>query len=648
MRLGIGTLAGVCGFWAWLGGCTAEVDADPRERPGAGAGKADNLFEHGDIVPTQTLNPSPAFGFIPELDRQAARRCVTAQDTASPHVLGFDARGEVIAGSKVTDFDTGTGIGINIPIKSPLHAIDIGGSFAQHASDNENALYMYYTIEHVFLVADADADGFAVEYELQPDKAELLTAGSHNSFIKQCGTHFVSGVRYGARYELLVKYKFKEAKDTTEAKANLGFDDGLLGTLFDFFQPPPMTMNCRAGTLNCAAPRQGMVAPATRNVLDFFHGTLETASDIEITATWAATGIDAEIARTADIAFTNTVSVREMSEDQGNNAVIASETLDVTSTPMITTKLEKISEIIAASVKNDACRLGGGNNCQGTGRAARPTGVQVTPYAAIVFDDASSQAANEYQNRVDVTIGTYVDAFDVRRSELLNAYIQDIVPADAAIEAGFPAYNVVPPGAPIERPSELEDVLSAADQLHPEVLPAELDAEISRCRDDVATQGFGAPCAFASLVAGFVPAADKEALRAATLEQILALPKIVEADEALRIYYEQPVAAMTVKIGSEVRDLFNANGHCQTIGGSEYRLPTLEEAELLKPLLVAGNISGYSTWVTDPACEANPKHLALLTYRPSSDSFDLTCTDGSAEQRSHVMCVPPNGPAPRN
>ncbi|MGE0549688.1 MAG: hypothetical protein AB7R00_21655 [Kofleriaceae bacterium] len=630
--------------------CASNSD-DPGD-VGGNDGKAD-VFDHPDITPTEALNPGLNTGFVAATDQKANNRCVDREyPELKPKVIGSSTRGSFLAGTTISDFDQGTGLSLNLPIKSPLAALNIGGSFAQHVSDNENTIYAYYTIESAFLVGETDDTRQATQsYRLGSNASTLLReiaaapegdaaalANPATFFLRQCGTNFVSAVRYGAKYELLIKYKFKDSRSDFTVKASLAADDGFFGKLFNLFQPPPpdCTGPNAAARPECKTPT---TIPATKDVLGFFHGKIMSTEGVEVTAYWAATGLDPSIVRISDIAFTNMVQVVSTTPPMTpnnpmnmNNEVIATETIDINNTPMITTKLERVAELVAASVVNDACRLDGNTGCTGTpGRSVQPTGLILGSYDAIASDVETSIGATRFAQLMSSTVGNYVGKHQQLRQDALNTFLQELVPAASALSRGQASYNIAPPGAPVSTPSALQSwVNDSGLALGPEGVSVGLTDNIKACRGELLTKGFGV---------GGTPAAA--CASSAGLDE---LPAIKAANDAIAAYDSKPVVPLDVKVSEETRDLWNAGGICKTIGGNEARIPTAEEAELLKPMLVANNILGGSLWMKDSTCTANTAGIARLVYRPASGAFDRECTAGNNGQLSRVACVPALGP----
>ncbi|MGE3545323.1 MAG: hypothetical protein AB7L28_15405, partial [Kofleriaceae bacterium] len=502
-----------------------------------------------------------------------------------------------------------------------------------------------------FLVGETDSNRQATQsYRLNANATNLLTqiaaapegdaaalANPSTFFLRQCGTNFVTGVRYGAKYELLVKYKFKDTRDDFTVKASLGADEGFFGKLFNLFQPPPP--DCTGpGAINRPECKTPMTVPATKDVLGFFHGRIMSTEGVEVTAYWAATGLDPSIVKISDIAFSNAVTVVSATPTNPtnptamNNEVIATETIDINNTPMITTKLEKVAELVAASVLNDACRLDGSTSgCQGTpGRSVQPTGLILGSYDAIAADVETSVGASRFSQLMSSTVGNYVGKHQQLRQNALNAFVQELVPAASALSRGQASYNVVAPGTPVATPSALQALVNDAGlALGPEGVSLALTDNIKTCRTELLAKGFGV---------GGTPAA------ACTTSALDDIPAIKAANEALAAYASHPVRPLDVKVSDETRDLWNAAGICKTIGGNEARLPTAAEAELLKPMLVANNILGGSLWMKDSSCTTNSAGIARLVYRPASGAFDRECTNGSNGQLSRVACVPAFGP----
>ena len=58
----------------------------------------------------------------------------------------------------------------------------------------------------------------------------LIKTGGASAFARKCGTHYVNGVRYGARFYLLITYKATSHRANTHMEASLGIDGSSVGS----------------------------------------------------------------------------------------------------------------------------------------------------------------------------------------------------------------------------------------------------------------------------------------------------------------------------------------------------------------------------------------------------------------------------------
>ena len=568
---------------AALSACSGATDGPPGEEEGieiTGGPKSDQPVADGEFVPTQNNNVVLNKGYHALFD-STSNTCVE-QQRAVPVAQVTDIRDKfqltyVTSRSELADK---LGIDLSLKVAHTIGSAGLSTKLLNEFAENRNSVHLLLTVERSYLVQNRD------EVDYRERTFQKLEA-SANEFLQACGANYVSAVRYGGYLQMLIVYTAANATQKQELEAEIG---------------------ANASALNAEATLSTLLA----------HTAANENSALSVTA--VRSGLDAETTNLADLIA----------------AGISSETLS---------QVRLLEQNLAESIRTDSCVDSGGcpvtsgrgvvdcepcSNSPGyfdnPARDASVLGVHLGQYNNLFGSSTQYKpvydAIREHWREVEDTTRALSSAQD----ELEGAYMTQIRPFLNATAANRAQYNN--PTNPASTVAELTAAVEPwAAKFNPNagavtrVITDHVEACWGRAAADV-----GETCS----TVGRYDGSDVDLLE-------LALSELDTYEQTGR-----PVS-MDVRVWEEENavQLAHAKALCQRFEpAGTFRVPTLDEVELIAPMLNEGpipwNLDQKSIYVDTTQCPSGEPVLV-----GSGGEWQLECL---GRDRRVVLCVPAAGP----
>ncbi|MEZ4446726.1 MAG: hypothetical protein R3B72_47045 [Polyangiaceae bacterium] len=486
-------------------------------------------------------------------------------------------------------------------------------------SSSTNAVSYLLSARADYVVRDDVRDG--QNLELSEAGLEALEAGPA-TFVARCGTHYAKGVRYGARFYLLITYQALSHGSKAKMDATLGLDGGVVGS----------------GDIQ------------TR---------LERAASVE--------GVNVTIHAASNGFRLNT--------EQSQEVVKAMESLTVDD-QLFSAATDLYFGMVQA-VETDYCLDAGEGTCGGKPspgyfhrnlRDTAVTGVQLGSYhslqnAGYTGNQNPFAVIKERVSTHRQFIRTWSE-LDVRMDSIYNDEVRPFLDAPSKYKALF---NIAPPGTPRRTPDEVYAVASDLEgMLDPPLggvmgtLRRKIHDRIVACADTINVDITASCTANDSAVGSEAAIGELQVTETKAYHDVLRF--FDDYHQGMRIL---PLHAA---VGKWAVDYDDAQDHCDRIaedlngelgeiGTHEpviYRLALGNEVRSVAPVLSHGNISWsdaditHATWYT-PIDGLKPcgKDFPYFKNEPGNGVASLGCSVNDFWDDVLVpVCVPASGPVP--
>lgn len=581
-------------------GCAAADDEmgglpDAVEVPG---GKGDFPTSNATVVPTANGNVALRSGFHTLYDKTHSR-CVSPMEGSlgSPITVGESSRSFDIAYVRSREeLAKELGIDLGLKVRYPSLAGDLGFELLDEFSATTRKVSFLLEVREDYVVRNKHP------MELNGTGLKKLAAGA-KQFTRVCGTHYVSGIRYGAQLFLLITY---DAGDESTAKQ-------------------------------------------IRSTMSVTRAAVDATPDLGVRM--------ANAARLGNVGVTVRVASRGFSlgDGEANGNVIAqllgggginSWTLDV---------IEDIRQDMEDSVARDLCRDLGEGDCgdmkapgyfDNAQRFARPTGVEIGFYDALPNADVEGRNSEDvFETVIDhlTDVERYVRDFAELEERMTVAYQNDLQPFLLAPSGEKAAFNLAPPAEALRDPFALADVADEwthAFRPHSGSQVGDLVKDATETIEDCWTK------ASVSI--------DVQCSEMGTRGEDTEAWKTIDAELA-RYHEEARIQPLRYVVGPSVPTLAEAEGVCAalTIGGDPVRLPDGDEVWRLAPLLGYGDLESapaeipHAAWYRDELACAEEAGMPYLVNDPADEDAKLGCQeDAPMAPTIATVCVPTTGPQP--
>jgi hypothetical protein len=513
---------------------------------------------------------------------------------------------------------------LDIDLKMQARYATVGGNAAvdllHDFSSSTNAVSYLLSARADYLVRDDVRDGRSI---ILTDAGEEALAEGPASFTRRCGTHYLHGVRYGARFYLLITYSALSHRSKTRMDATLGLDGGGIGS--------------------------GDIQSRLENTasLDGVNVTIHAASN----GFW----LDAEPAQAV---------------------VKAMESLTVDAD--LFSASTKLYFAMVGAVEQDYCLDAGQGNCEGeaspgyfarTRRDTSVTGIQLGAYHTLQ-NATWSTPENPFaviKERVEVH-ERFIRNWSELEVRMDSIYSDEIRPFMQAPSKYKPLFNIAPPGNPLRTPEEVYAVAKELDEL---IFPP-TGGVMGWLREDIHDRIVS--CAgkvnvdiTASCTADDTPIDGAEAGAELEADQTEAWNDLYGFFETY--HQTKRILPIHVAVGTTAVSYDSAQDHCDdlaealngelgAIGSSNsvvYRPALGDEVKVIAPVLSHGNISWnaadlpHATWYT-PVGNAQPcgDDHPYYVNQPANGTASYGCAENGwvFDEALVPVCVPASGPVP--
>lgn len=470
-----------------------------------------------------------------------------------------------------------------------------------------------------YLVRDDVKNGQAIV--LNEAGSEALALGP-SEFARRCGTHYVNGVRYGARFYLMITFTANDYSSKATMDASLGIDGGVAGS--------------------------GDIKSRLEHTANL--------SGVNVTIKGASAGFWLDQEPAAEV-------VKKLSSMQVDEGLFSAAT--------------QLYFEMTKAVEDEYCLDAGEGSCSGvpspgyfnrTQRSGSVTGVQLGAYHGLSnTSEGSSETFAVIKARME-RAKRFVRQYSEIEVRMDNIYADEIRPFMQAAPHHKANFNVAPPGTPRRTPQEVYQVAAEIDELiYPPAggvmgwLREDISDRITECLDKVNVDIMASCTEHDEHVDGPHPGHELDADETRAWHDLYAF-----FDD-----YHQSKRILPVQVahGSSAVTYPNAQKHCDWLAeelnaqlaehGSTnqvvYRPATDVEVRALAPVLSHGNIQWtstdlpHATWYT-PTTTAPKKCGGDHPYyrnAPSESSAFWGCTKNDLWDDDLIpLCVPASGPIP--
>ena len=587
-----GTRALVCALVAVGCGSTAQ------EEDGAWldweAGKSDGS---GLTTATQNLNAAMWTGYDPVFDRVTPNSCLQTEGTrlgsSEPRfqipTLRYVETREQLAEELGIDLTLGATIGVA--------KADFGFKLLDDFTRSENTVAFVVRVTEDYAVLRRPGSG---SITLDDRSRELLGADQLDAFVSECGTHYISGVRYGAAIDVLLTFRATDEKHVRNITANL-----------------------EASALS---------APVDLDV-DARSDLEEAASGLDISISTSATGFSLSVpqdkvdelgAQCRDM-FQTIQSTNGSTTERVDSLLTDLVTNDAAALPRLFSHIDCLKELMHLSIAAEAERCRADGDC-GFADAA-PREVILEEYRAARAGEFAGKLGDIEAERLRTqrTLSTLGST----RARTRAAYYDEIEPFLTAKQANKALYTT--PAQTLGSLAQLQGIADdwAAAFSPTDDRPGTTDRALSEALEDCRSRTSNS--IFHRCVPEGLGSADE-------------LPVVVDALASLDQYQSEgrivplQVVVAPQSLNFSLAGVGDAVEFCEELGPG-FRLPNHQEVATLDLLVREGPIPDHTMWVSD---DADQCAISGAYYDPTADPS----IDCSSVGTRGTVCVAPGGVIP--
>jgi hypothetical protein len=571
-----------------------------------------------DVRPTYNGDLKLLGSYHELFDKSGATTCVQYEDGGQYARVGEPSRNLSIELVREKE-ELARKLGVDLNVKARYAAI--GGNAAVNLldefSNSANSITFLLSAQADYLVRNEAGNGRSLV--LSPKGLAALNKGAA-TFAQKCGTHYASGVRYGARFYLLINYKAMDHMAKTQMEASLGVDGSIAGS--------------------------GDVKTRLE--------TTAKMSGVQVTVKAASSGFWLEGQPSAEV-----IKAMESANVDANLFAAASQ----------------LYMGMIKSVERDYCLDAGQGTCNGqaspgyfarTRRDTNVTGVQLAGYQGLSNATANGKnsALAKVQQRVEV-VNRFIRAYSEIQVRMDNIYFDEVKPFLDATPQQKALYNVAPPGKPLATP---EAVYAVAQDLDERIFPPtggvmgtlreEVSDRISECLDKVAVDITASCTAGDKAIAGVSTKKELEAEQTLAWNELYAFFDAYHATQRILPLQlavgEWPITSKSAQTACDAvaNKLNTALGQKGSTTKIVYRLATKDEVRWLAPFLSHGNVSWSSadlpnaTWYTPVGSNPCGSDYPYFQNQPSGAPIFGCSTNDWWDEDLVTLCVPSSGPVP--
>ncbi len=508
-------------------------------------------------------------------------------------------------------------LGVDLNVKARYAAI--GGNAAVNLldefSNSENSVTFLLSASADYMVRDVAGNEHSL---VLTDKGLDALDGGAASFARKCGTHYVGGVRYGARFYLLINFKAQDHMAKTQMEASLGVDGSIAGS----------------GDIKSRLEQTAKMAGV--------QVTVKTASS----GFWLGSAPSAELVK-------------------------ALETLKVDAS--LFGAATDLYFGMTKAVENEYCLDSGSGDCNGapspgyfarTRRDTSVTGVQLASYHGLANAPVEHETFALLKDRVDV-INRFVRNYSEIHLRMDSIYLDEVKPFLDAPTHLKALYNVAPPGKALDTPEQVYQVAKELDELiFPPTggvmgwLREDVHDRIVQCLEKVNVDITASCTAGDEPVAGVAGGKELDADETKAWNELYAF---------FATYHEQKrILPVQVAVGQWPVTYAKAQAHCDQLatnlnrelakqGSSKtvvYRLATRDEVRFLAPSLSHANIKWTNadvlnaTWYSPVGANPCGTDHPYFQSRPTGTAAYGCAVNDWWDDDLITLCVPSSGPMP--
>ena len=581
-----------------IGGCAFDDSGGGGECIGA---KCDNPSGNGSVVGTTNSSAGLLIGYHSLFDRTSAQCVSVDADLARGAEVNVGSVSETFQLAYVRDREElarELGVDLGLKVKYPSVNADAAVSLLHRFKSTTTTVNLLLKLSQEYTVRNRHP------LEITGTGQQKLDAGI-DKFVQTCGTHYINGVRFGGHLYLLITYEATNEESALDLKADLGLQQGAVGTEVD--------ADIKA-KLNRAASRSDVRTTVKVSSTGFTFGGQEASSSLALDL------IGGDI----------------------NEAMFQ--------------RIDQIRLAMKSSVDNDACRDAGDGKCgdvnapgyyENAQRAASVRGVELGFYDSLANITYFGESPFlEVRERL-LLVERYVRDWAELEERMAIAYQNEINPFLDAPSNLKASYQLAPPAAPKNTPTEVLAIANGwMDDFFPETGPQIGWVMQKAVQAQVDCWSAASADLYHSCSADDTPADQS----AAWLEVLAEINRYAGGGRVLPLQY---------KAGGAVSGAYAAE-ECQGVSTEAiaYRLPTLNEAKQLAPLVGYGNLSwpgsgSYEIWF-DAAPGTNgctdPDFPYPFYEHEPGKAPTVKCAESETlsffGRKVVALCVPSSGPIP--
>lgn len=512
-------------------------------------------------------------------------------------------------------------LGVDLNVKARYAAL--GGNAAVNLLDefssSANSVTFLLSATADYMVRDVAGNDHSIV--LSQKGIDAVEEGPA-AFARTCGTHFVGGVRYGARFYLLINFKATSHSTKTQMDASLGVDGSVAGS-----------------------------------------GDVKTR--LESTANMAGVQVTVKAASSGFI----------LDGKPSDELVRALETLKVDET--LFGAASQLYFGMTKAVENEYCLDSGEGSCSGqespgyfnrSRRDTSVTGVQLAAYHGLSNApvDAAERTFTPLKERVDV-INRFIRNYSEIQVRMDNVYYDEIKPFMDASTSQKAMYNIAPPGEALATPNEVYEVARELDELiYPPTggvmgwLREDALDRTTQCLEKVSVDIMASCTENDEPVSGEHPGGELEADETKQWNELYAFFDDYEKTKR--------IMPIQVAVGTYPVTYKNAQGHCDYLAnrlnrelerqGSTtkvvYRLAKRDEVPYLGPVLSHGNVKWtgadqlHATWYSPVGANSCGSDHPYFQNQPTGAPVYGCTPNDWWDDDLITVCVPASGPMPIN
>jgi hypothetical protein len=591
-------------------GCVADDAIDSQE----------DFSKESEILTTYNGDLSLIGSYNELFDKAGDTPCVRYEDGAQHARVTEPTRDlSIDMVKKKEDLAQKLGVDLNMKARYATVSGNATVSLLNEYTSATNAVTYLLTARTDYVVRDQIKEGQSI---VLTDAGKAALSQGPAEFYRQCGTHYIDAVRYGARFYLMITYKANSHSSKTQMDATLGIDGALMGS----------------GDVKTRLERAANVAGVSVTIKGASNGF------------WLDSKPAAELVKTLASAQIN------------ENMFVAATQLYFS---------------MVAQVENEYCLDSGDGSCKGATspgyfarneRDAAVTGVQLGGYHNLANAqwEGSENPFQVIKDRVEVT-RRFIRNWSELEIRMDNIYSDEIKPFLESAPKDKALFNIAPPGKALRTPMEVFEVAKTIEeQIYPPTggvmgwYREDIQDRIVACMNKVNIDVTSSCTESDELFEGKDASGE---LEADDTKQWNELYKFFDDYHATK-----RILPLHVAYGTKAVTYGNAQGHCDYLakqlnktlseqGSSNkvvYRLAKGVEVKSLAPVLGYGNVQWtdsdipHATWFSP----GNGMGICSPDYpyyqnEPASTFAGSGCAVNDYWDDDLIpICVPASGPIP--